>query len=132
MKVYTKDSGIQSIKTEISKLCLDHKRANCDCCYLQDYWKEKRMRDADNKNVYKITWVNNKDADGYEVGYMKQFNTCGESICHNSSHRSEVFTVITRTKTGSFIYDKKKFNNVGIRAYRYVGGEKQYTWIKSV
>ena len=132
VKVYTKDSGIQTIKTEIAKLCLDHKRANCDCCYSQDYWDEKRVSDADNKNVYKITWVNNKDADGYEVGYMKEINTCGESICHNYSHKSEVFTVITKSKTGSFVYDKKKYNNVVIRAYRYVGGEKQYTWIKSV
>ena len=64
--------------------------------YSQDYWKEKRIRDANNKNVYKLTWVNNKDADGYEVGYMKEINTCGESICHNYSHKSEVFTVITK------------------------------------
>lgn len=131
VKIYTKDTNVEEIKTEVLELCLDHKRANCDCCYGVNSWKRRSIRDANGKLLYKISWINNKDADGYEVGYMKDVNTCGESVCHNSNHKSEVFKVISRPKNGTYTYDKDKYSNIGIRAYRYVGGKKCYTWVKT-
>ena len=133
LKIYSNEADPQEFKTEITKLCVEHKRANCDCCYEWHYWKEEKLDSYSNGESIKISWINHKDADGYEFGYMKDVNTCGEAVCYNYSHKSKVFTVIKRTTSGSVKYDPKKYGyDVGVRAYRYVGGKKQYTWIMPV